>query len=172
DHRQLGAILVFRDVTQMRSLASQLSYQARHDELTGLLNRREFEARVTRALEDARRHGRESWLCFIDMDQFKVINDTCGHATGDDVLKQLGEVLRAGARAHDLPARHGGDEVALLMPETKLDAYLATVTPQALTSLTVTDPDALRATVAETRARGYATAVDQLDYGITALAVP
>jgi diguanylate cyclase (GGDEF)-like protein/PAS domain S-box-containing protein len=115
DHNKLGAILVFRDVTQMRSLASQLSYQARHDELTGLLNRREFEARVTRALEDAQRHGRESWLCFIDMDQFKVINDTCGHLAGDEQLKRVAGALSSRLRDEDTVARLGGDEFAILV---------------------------------------------------------
>ena len=115
DQNKLGAILVFRDVTQMRSLASQLSYQARHDELTGLLNRREFEIRVTRALEDAQRHGRESWLCFIDMDQFKVINDTCGHLAGDEQLKRVAGALAGHLRDEDTVARMGGDEFAILI---------------------------------------------------------
>lgn len=115
DHRQLGAILVFRDVSQMRSLASQLAYQARHDELTGLLNRREFEGRVNRALEDAKRHGHESWLCFIDMDQFKIINDTCGHLAGDEQLKRVAGALSSRLRGEDIVARLGGDEFAILI---------------------------------------------------------
>lgn len=127
DHRQLGAILVFRDVTQMRSLASQLSYQARHDELTGLLNRREFEARVSRALEDAQRHDRESWLCFIDMDQFKVINDTCGHLAGDEQLKRVAGALSSRLREEDTVARLGGDEFAILIRNNDAEGTLSMV---------------------------------------------
>lgn len=124
DRRQLGAILVFRDVTQMRSLASQLSYQARHDELTGLLNRREFEHRVMRALENARRHDRQSWLCFIDMDQFKVINDTCGHLAGDEQLKRVAGALSSRVREEDIVARLGGDEFAILIRDNDAQGAL------------------------------------------------
>lgn len=127
EHRQLGAILVFRDVTQMRSLASQLSYQARHDELTGLLNRREFEARVSRALEDAQRRGRESWLCFIDLDQFKVINDTCGHLAGDEQLKRVAGALSSRLRDEDTVARLGGDEFAILIRNNDAEGTLRMV---------------------------------------------
>jgi diguanylate cyclase (GGDEF)-like protein/PAS domain S-box-containing protein len=115
DHKLLGSILVFRDVTQMRSLSSQLSYHAHHDGLTGLINRREFEARVSRALEDAQRHDREAWLCFIDLDQFKIINDTCGHLAGDEQLKRVAGALSSRIRDEDLVARLGGDEFAILI---------------------------------------------------------
>ena len=115
DNRLLGSILVFRDVTKMRVLSSQLSYHARHDGLTGLINRREFETCVTRAIEKAHQYDHESWLCFIDMDQFKIINDTCGHLAGDELLKQVAATLCSRVRDGDLVARLGGDEFAILI---------------------------------------------------------
>jgi diguanylate cyclase (GGDEF)-like protein len=118
DHKLLGSILVFRDVTQMRTLSSQLFYQAHHDGLTGLLNRREFEARMSRALEDAQRHDRNAWLCFIDLDQFKIINDTCGHLAGDEQLKRVAGALSSRIRDEDVVARLGGDEFAILLRNT------------------------------------------------------
>jgi diguanylate cyclase (GGDEF)-like protein/PAS domain S-box-containing protein len=127
DHKLLGSILVFRDVTQMRTLSSQLFYHAHHDGLTGLLNRREFEARVSRALEDAKRHGRESWLCFIDLDQFKIINDTCGHLAGDEQLKRVAGALVSRLRDEDIVARLGGDEFAILIRNTDEDGTLRMV---------------------------------------------
>ncbi len=111
-----GAILVFRDVTEMRNLSHQLAYQATHDPLTGLLNRRELEARLQETLAEARRYpDQQHWLCYIDMDQFKVINDTCGHLAGDELLKQVAADLRRHVRRSDLVARTGGDEFAILL---------------------------------------------------------
>ena len=127
DHKLLGSILVFRDVTQMRALSSQLSYHAHHDDLTGLLNRREFEARVSRALEDAQRHDRESWLCYIDLDQFKIINDTCGHLAGDEQLKRVAAALACRLRDEDIVARFGGDEFAVLIRNTTEEGTLRMV---------------------------------------------
>ena len=111
-----GAILVFRDVTEMRTLTNQLAHQACHDELTGLYNRREMEVCLEHELAEVRRYvDRLSWLCFMDMDQFKLINDTCGHAAGDELLKQVAMILRSQLREIDLVSRIGGDEFAWLI---------------------------------------------------------
>ena len=111
-----GAILVFRDVTESRALANQIAYQARHDTLTGLCNRSEFEHHIGELLTELRRYpAGEHWLCFADLDQFKVVNDTCGHLAGDELLKQVSNVFRAYLRESDLVARTGGDEFALIL---------------------------------------------------------
>ncbi len=122
-----GAVLVFRDVTEMRTLARELSYQATHDALTGLLNRREFERRAHAMLEQARTSGRQHALCFIDLDLFKVVNDTCGHVAGDELLRQLGLVLRSWTRRNDVLARLGGDEFGVLLEDCPLDEAEALV---------------------------------------------
>jgi diguanylate cyclase (GGDEF)-like protein/PAS domain S-box-containing protein len=110
-----GAVVAIHDVTKMREIARQLSYQAAHDSLTGLINRREFERRLDHALESARDEGRSHALCFMDLDQFKVVNDTCGHAAGDELLAQLAEVLKTRLRGSDTLARLGGDEFGVLL---------------------------------------------------------
>jgi diguanylate cyclase (GGDEF)-like protein len=94
---------------------ARLVYQASHDALTGLINRREFEQRLERALLSAELQGREHVLCYMDLDQFKVINDTCGHAAGDELLRQLALLLKGSLRERDTLARLGGDEFALLL---------------------------------------------------------
>lgn len=103
------------DVTEARSLSEQLSYQASHDPLTGLLNRRAFEQGLQQLLEKARTNGTEHVLCYLDLDQFKVINDSCGHTAGDELLRQLGVLLQQQARGRDTLARLGGDEFAILL---------------------------------------------------------
>jgi len=94
---------------------ARLVYQASHDTLTGLINRREFEQRLERTLLSALQQGREHALCYMDLDQFKVINDTCGHAAGDELLRQLALMLKGHLRERDTLARLGGDEFALLL---------------------------------------------------------
>ena len=116
-----GGILIFRDVTEVRSLASQLSYQASHDALTGLVNRREFEIRLQQALDNARVEHCEYALCYLDLDQFKVINDTCGHAAGDELLKQISNELKSILRDSDTLSRLGGDEFGVLLEGCSLD---------------------------------------------------
>ena len=103
------------DVTESYNLTQQLSYQATHDSLTGLVNRAEFERYLERALRRAHADGSEHALCYLDLDQFKIINDTSGHIAGDELLRQLAEVLKAKVRKSDLLARLGGDEFAVLV---------------------------------------------------------
>ena len=107
--------IVCRDVTEAHNLSQELSYQASHDSLTGLVNRRELENRLARVLETARTDGSHHALCYLDLDQFKVINDTCGHVAGDELLRQLSEILRSKVRRRDTLARLGGDEFGVLM---------------------------------------------------------
>jgi diguanylate cyclase (GGDEF)-like protein len=99
----------------------QLSYQATHDTLTGLINRREFEVRVERALQSSHENGATHALCFLDLDQFKIVNDTCGHEAGDNLLRQLAYHLKNKLRDRDTLARVGGDEFSLLLENCSLD---------------------------------------------------
>lgn len=127
-NRMAGTILVFRDVTENRALSTQLAHQARHDSLTGLINRREFESRLKQTLGEAHRYPDQlHWLCYIDLDQFKVINDTCGHLAGDELLKQISGHLRREVRDSDPVARMGGDEFAVLLKHCSADAARETV---------------------------------------------
>lgn len=110
-----GTVIGLHDVTEMRRMAQQLTYQASHDALTGLINRREFEERLQKALESARLEDGEHALCYLDLDQFKIVNDTCGHVAGDELLKQVAERLRSQIRKADTLARLGGDEFGVLL---------------------------------------------------------
>ncbi|WP_151714706.1 GGDEF domain-containing protein, partial [Acinetobacter bereziniae] len=102
-------------MTQERQYIANLSWQATHDALTGLANRREFEYRLEQALNAlARQPGRHS-LMFLDLDQFKLVNDTCGHAAGDELLRHICAVLQSGLREGDTLARLGGDEFGVLL---------------------------------------------------------
>lgn len=108
-------VAIQEDITEARVLASRLSYQATHDNLTGLINRSEFERRLTTLVTEAHEQGSTHAMCFVDLDQFKVINDTCGHIAGDELLRQLGHLLVGTVRRSDTLARLGGDEFAVLM---------------------------------------------------------
>ena len=108
------------DITESHTLSQKLSYQANHDSLTSLLNRRAFEERLQRVISTARVDGSSHALCYLDLDQFKVINDTCGHVAGDRLLRELGELLRRHVRGRDTLARLGGDEFALLIERCTL----------------------------------------------------
>ena len=119
-----GAVLVFRDVGVERATALQLGYQASHDSLTGLINRREFERVVTEVLETRRDGPDDNVLLFLDLDQFKVINDTCGHAAGDELLRRVGGLLGASLRSTDVLARLGGDEFGVLLRGCPLEHAL------------------------------------------------
>lgn len=115
-HRNItGTVIAMRDVTTLRALDDELNFQATHDGLTGLLNRHEFEQRVLSALEQTRINKNEHAVCYIDLDMFKAVNDTCGHIAGDELLRQLAMLLQESIRKTDALARVGGDEFALLL---------------------------------------------------------
>ena len=117
----IGGVMVFRDVTTTRRMAQRITWAATHDSLTGLVNRREFETRVEAALLSARNSETQHVLCYLDLDQFKVVNDTCGHAAGDALLKQLAALLQGRLRESDTLARLGGDEFGVLLEGCPLD---------------------------------------------------
>jgi diguanylate cyclase (GGDEF)-like protein/PAS domain S-box-containing protein len=110
-----GCVVLLHDVTEARGIARQMSYQASHDALTGLVNRREFERRLQEAMENARHGGQHHVLCFLDLDRFKAVNDVSGHNAGDQLLRELSTLLRESVRDSDTVARIGGDEFALLL---------------------------------------------------------
>jgi diguanylate cyclase (GGDEF)-like protein/PAS domain S-box-containing protein len=118
----IGAVLVLRDVTQERSIERQLSWQASHDALTGLVNRREFEKRLEQTAIAARTSSQQHALCYLDLDQFKVVNDTCGHIAGDELLCQVTNLFQSQIRASDTLARLGGDEFGLLLNHCPLES--------------------------------------------------
>jgi diguanylate cyclase (GGDEF)-like protein/PAS domain S-box-containing protein len=121
----IGAVMVFHDVSKERRLHRALHYQASHDALTGLINRREFENRLTAAVEDARQNLQpRSVLLYLDLDQFKLVNDTCGHPAGDLLLKQITGVIQSRVRGQDTLARLGGDEFGILLQDCALDQAL------------------------------------------------
>jgi diguanylate cyclase (GGDEF)-like protein/PAS domain S-box-containing protein len=109
------------DITEAHQLSEQLSYHATYDSLTGLVNRREFEDRLGKVIKRAKKNASENALCYLDLDQFKVINDTCGHIAGDELLRQLGNALHAHIRKHDTLARLGGDEFAVLIEDCNVE---------------------------------------------------
>lgn len=115
DGSVLGTILVFRDVTQSRALSAELNWQALHDPLTGLANRRKFESEMKNLLLKAKADGSKHHLLYLDLDQFKVVNDTCGHDAGDELLKQITGILDKKIRKSDLFSRLGGDEFGVLL---------------------------------------------------------
>ena len=112
---------VGQDITDSFQLSQQLIYQATHDELTGLINRREFEHRLSSARERSKTSGVEHVLCYLDLDQFKIVNDTVGHTAGDQLLRQVAGILSSRVRRHDTVARLGGDEFGLLLDGCGLD---------------------------------------------------
>jgi len=116
----MGAVLVFHDVTTSREFARQLEYQATHDALTGLVNRREFERLTQEALQDAREHNASHAMCYLDLDQFKIVNDTCGHSAGDELLRQLSQVMAIKMRDLHILGRLGGDEFGLLIKKCSI----------------------------------------------------
>jgi diguanylate cyclase (GGDEF)-like protein/PAS domain S-box-containing protein len=121
---RVGWVVVLRDVSQREQLERQLSHQASHDSLTGLANRRAFDQHLAHALDSARSRGAQHALLYIDLDQFKVVNDTCGHLAGDELLKQLARVMQAHVRAGDVLARLGGDEFGVLLRDCPAEKAL------------------------------------------------
>ena len=110
-----GAVVLLHDVTELRGIARQMSYQASHDALTGLVNRREFERRLQDSLDLARAGAQTHVLCYLDLDRFKAVNDTSGHLAGDNMLREVAGVLKDAVRDSDTVARIGGDEFAMLL---------------------------------------------------------
>jgi diguanylate cyclase (GGDEF)-like protein len=113
--RPTGFVGTNTDVTDQRRLALEASYRASHDQLTGLLNRSEFETHLRELVEAARSDGSANALLYVDLDEFKLVNDTGGHAAGDEVLRQVAKLMREAVRSDDTVARIGGDEFALLV---------------------------------------------------------
>ncbi|WP_136068834.1 ammonium transporter [Modicisalibacter radicis] len=113
----IGAVVVFHDVSVTRDLSRKLNHQANHDALTGMANRRRFEAALGELVERTSGHH---VLCYLDLDQFKVVNDTCGHMAGDELLRQVGALLRDRLRTSDLLARLGGDEFGIIFYDCPL----------------------------------------------------
>jgi len=115
EFNESSLLLVHEDITETHSLNEQIAYQADHDSLTGLGNRNKFDRHLKQAITLSQTENIEHALCYLDLDQFKIINDTCGHLAGDELLRQLGDLLRKNIRQHDFVARLGGDEFGVLM---------------------------------------------------------
>ena len=117
-----GTIIVLRNVTEMRLLSHQLTYQATHDTLTGLINRTEFERLTEKLIHESHDTTRHHSLCYVDLDQFKVINDTCGHQAGDELLQQLATFLNNKLTDNDILSRLGGDEFGIIFHDCSVDS--------------------------------------------------
>jgi diguanylate cyclase (GGDEF)-like protein/PAS domain S-box-containing protein len=116
-----GLVLVLHDTSELRGLTRQMTYQASHDALTGLVNRREFERRLQEALDSAQLGDAGHALCYLDLDHFKVVNDTCGHTAGDNMLREIASLIKEAVRDSDTVGRIGGDEFALLLAGCPLE---------------------------------------------------
>lgn len=108
-------VAIQEDITEAKRVSEQLNYQASHDPLTGLINRREFENRLSRTIDTAKLNKSEHVLCYLDLDQFKIVNDTCTHVAGDELLKQFAHILQGAFRIRDTLGRLGGDEFGVLL---------------------------------------------------------
>ncbi len=128
----IGTLGCARDITDRKRSDAQLSYHAYHDLLTSLPNRVLFDDRVTQAFAHARRYDQMFALLFLDLDRFKLINDTLGHAMGDRVLQQVSERILGCLRAEDTLCRFGGDEFALLLPNVESKQNVASVAEKIL----------------------------------------
>jgi diguanylate cyclase (GGDEF)-like protein/PAS domain S-box-containing protein len=121
DREIAGCVVIFHDVSEMRGLAREMSYQASHDPLTGLVNRAEFERRLDQALNSPRSEHTSHVVCYLDLDRFKAVNDSCGHMVGDNLLREIAVLLKEQVRDSDTVARLGGDEFAMLLVGCPLD---------------------------------------------------
>jgi len=127
-NQQIHLLIASEDITEAHRLAEKLSYQASHDPLTGLPNRREFEHQLQKLIESAQQEDIQHALFYVDLDQFKLVNDTCGHAAGDELLRQLATLLHQHTRKTDLLARLGGDEFGVLLERCSLEQASAIAT--------------------------------------------
>ncbi len=116
-----GVVVIMHDVTEVRGLTQRMSYQAAHDALTGLVNRREFERRLEDSLRTVRNDNASHVLCYLDLDRFKAVNDTCGHLAGDNLLREIAGLIQEQVRESDCVARLGGDEFGLLLIRCPLE---------------------------------------------------
>jgi len=116
-----GVVMVLHDISELRGLTRQMTYQASHDALTGLVNRREFERRLQEALDSAQAGDVTHALAYLDLDRFKAVNDTCGHTAGDNMLREVASLIKDAVRDSDTVGRIGGDEFALLLVGCPLD---------------------------------------------------
>jgi diguanylate cyclase (GGDEF)-like protein/PAS domain S-box-containing protein len=116
-----GTVVVFHDVSEIRGLTKQMSYQATHDPLTGLINRREFERRLQEAMDSARAEEGIHIVCYMDLDRFKAVNDSCGHMAGDNMLREVATLIKDQVRDSDYVGRLGGDEFGTLLIGCPLD---------------------------------------------------
>lgn len=123
DHNSkiVGAVVIFDDFSTLHAMAEKLVYQAAHDDLTGLYNRREFENQLDLVINETQQLQSHHTVFFIDLDQFKVVNDSCGHAAGDQLLKQISQLFKSRIREHDVIARLGGDEFGVILRDCKQD---------------------------------------------------
>jgi diguanylate cyclase (GGDEF)-like protein/PAS domain S-box-containing protein len=121
DGGTVGAVLVMHDTSELRGITRQMTYQASHDALTGLINRREFERRLQEMIDSAQTGDVHHVLCFLDLDRFKMVNDSGGHAAGDNMLREIATIIREAVRDSDSVGRIGGDEFALLLAGCPLE---------------------------------------------------
>lgn len=119
-----GQVIAVRDLTEMREMSDKLSYQASHDALTGLINRTAFSQSLTNLIESAHKENRQHALIYLDLDQFKLINDTCGHGAGDELLLEATSIIKGVFRSSDVCARVGGDEFGILLTDTTQETAL------------------------------------------------
>jgi diguanylate cyclase (GGDEF)-like protein/PAS domain S-box-containing protein len=119
--QMLGTVLVCRDMSEIIDMVRQIAYQESHDPLTGLVNRRTFEVMLDQALSSVARENTHHVLCYLDLDQFRLVNDTCGHAAGDQLLRQLAALLQAKVRHTDVLSRLGGDEFGIILHHCPLE---------------------------------------------------
>ena len=121
ENQKNSFLLVCEDVTETKMLSEKIVYQASHDALTDLVNRAQFDSVIQTLVKQAHKNQEEHALCYLDLDQFKVVNDTSGHLAGDELLRQLGNILKKQIRKGDMLARLGGDEFGILMNNCSLD---------------------------------------------------
>ena len=124
NNQMIGVVLVFNDVSETRRMAREAEHYASHDALTGLVNRREFDRRLEQSLASSKQYGAMHALCYLDLDQFKIVNDTAGHGAGDELLKKLASLLAGQMRDRDTVARLGGDEFGVLLNNCPLEEAL------------------------------------------------